>query len=79
MQKTSHKALLFTVKSEWFEHKGNMHRYFPFEHIYMQVLSAGASDLSQKLGHNTFQTHKIIIMENPKWTFWPAQYYLLVN
>lgn len=37
-----------------------MHRYFPFEHIYMQVLSAGASDLSQKLGHNTFQTHKII-------------------
>lgn len=39
-----------------------MHRYFPFEHIYMQVLSAGASDLSQKLGHNTFQTHKIMTL-----------------
>lgn len=61
-KKTSCKALLFTVKSEWFEHRGKTHGYFPFEHIYMQVLSAGASCLSQKRDHNTCQTQKFITL-----------------
>lgn len=39
-----------------------MHWHFPSEHIRMQVLSAGASDLSQKLGHSTLQTPKIITL-----------------
>ena len=61
-KKTSCKALLFTVKSERFEHRGNTHGYFPFEHIYMQVLSAGASGLNQKRHHNTCQTPKFITL-----------------